>query len=80
MLVIRRRAGESVLVGDSIEIEVLEVQAGRVILGIHAPADVLLLRKELRVVAEANRLAACLPEEDRLRTLARGLNWPAPSR
>ena len=41
MLVIRRRSGESLLVGDNVEIEILEVSGGQVKLGIRAPRDVL---------------------------------------
>jgi carbon storage regulator len=57
MLVIRRRAGESILVGDGIEVSVIDISPTRVKLGILAPANVLILRKELRL-AEAENLAA----------------------
>lgn len=55
---IRRRCGESILVGDNVEIRVLEVAGGRVTLGITAPRDVLVLRNELRLTAEFNREAS----------------------
>lgn len=58
MLVIRRRAGESVLIGDEIEIEVLDVAGTQVKIGISAPRDVLILRREVRVTAEQNELAS----------------------
>ncbi len=58
MLVIRRRAGESVLVGEAIELEVLEVGQGQVKLGIRAPRDVVVLRKEVRIAAEENEAAS----------------------
>jgi carbon storage regulator len=57
MLIIRRKAGESILIGPGIEIEVVEVAAGRVKLGIVAPDDVFILRKEVRQ-AEQQNLAA----------------------
>lgn len=64
MLVIRRRAGESLLVGDSVEVEVLEVTQGQVKLGIRAPREVLVLRKEIKIAAEENRAASLgLPAE-----------------
>ena len=60
MLVIRRRAGESLLVGDDIEIEVLEVGLHKVKLGISGSRSVLVVRKEVRLTAENNRVAASL--------------------
>lgn len=58
MLVIRRRAGESVLVGEEIEMEVLEIGQGQVKLGIRAPREVVVLRKEVRIAAEENQAAS----------------------
>ena len=58
MLVIRRRGGESVLIGDSIEVQVIEVLPGQVTLGVLAPKEIPILRKEIRLAADAN-LAAC---------------------
>jgi carbon storage regulator CsrA len=49
MLVIRRRAGESLLIGDDIEIEILGLTQGHVKLGIRAPKTVTILRKEVRL-------------------------------
>ena len=58
MLVIRRRAGESVLIGEGVEVEVLEIAGNQVKIGISAPRDVLILRREVRLTAEQNELAA----------------------
>lgn len=58
MLVIRRRAGESILIGETIEVQVVEITPGRVKLGIAAPPEVLILRKEIRLAAEQNLAAA----------------------
>ena len=58
MLVVRRRAGESLLVGDSVEIEILEMSGGQVKLGIRAPREIAILRKEVRLTAEQNRMAS----------------------
>jgi carbon storage regulator len=58
MLVIRRKAGESLLIGESIEIEVIDVTPTRVKLGIKAPASVAVVRKEIRLTVEQNREAA----------------------
>ena len=58
MLVIRRRAGESILIGEDIEIQVAEIGAGRVKLGIAAPAEVAVLRKEVKLTRDQNLAAA----------------------
>ena len=58
MLLIRRRCGEAVLVGDNIEIQVLEIAGNRVKLGISAPREVLVLRNELKQTEEFNHAAS----------------------
>jgi carbon storage regulator len=47
MLILTRRPGESIQVGDNIEISILEIRGNQVRLGINAPPDVLVLRSEL---------------------------------
>ena len=58
MLILQRKEGESLLIGDEVEVTVLAVEAGRVRLAIQAPRDVTILRSELKVAAQANREAA----------------------
>jgi carbon storage regulator len=58
MLLIRRRIGESILVGEDIEIQVIDLTPSRVKLGIIAPREVPILRKEIRLSAEQNRAAS----------------------
>lgn len=58
MLVIRRRPGESFLIGDDVEIEVLDATSSQVKLGIRAPREISVLRKEIRVTSEQNRASA----------------------
>ena len=58
MLILQRKAGESVLIGEEIEVSVLSVEAGRVRLAIQAPKSVSILRSELKTAAEVNREAA----------------------
>jgi carbon storage regulator len=58
VLVIRRRAGESLLIGEDIEIQILEISPARVKLGILAPDSVQILRKELKLTIEQNVIAA----------------------
>ena len=58
MLVIRRRAGESILIAGDIEIEVLETTPTRVKLGIRTPKEVDVVRKEVGLIAGENLSAA----------------------
>lgn len=58
MLVIRRRAGESILIGDGVEIEILEIGSTQVKLGIRAPQNVVVLRKEIQITSEENLAAS----------------------
>jgi len=69
----KRRAGESFVIGDEIEIEVLEVAGSRVKLGIVAPDSVAIVRKEARVTREENITAAQPVAPDTLADLARRL-------
>ncbi|MCF6096386.1 carbon storage regulator CsrA [Thermovorax subterraneus] len=47
MLVLSRKKGEKLLIGDEVEITVLEIDGDRVKLGIKAPKGVKILRAEL---------------------------------
>lgn len=60
MLIIRRRAGESILLGEDIEVEVMELGSNRVKIGIRAPKHVPVCRKEVKLVREQNLAAAVL--------------------
>ena len=48
MLVLTRRAGEELLIGDCIRVQVVSIQGARVRLGIEAPPDVEVDRAEIR--------------------------------
>jgi carbon storage regulator len=59
LLVISRKKGESLLIGDDIEITVSKIEDGSVKLSISAPKSVTILRKELyKEVEKENRSAA----------------------
>lgn len=58
MLVITRKKGESLLIGDDIEITVIKLEDGSVKLGVQAPREVSILRKELyKEVEDENKEA-----------------------
>lgn len=59
MLVISRKKGESILLGEDIEITVSRIDDGSVKLSISAPKSVTILRKELyKAVEQENKKAA----------------------
>lgn len=59
MLVLSRRKGESIIIQDKIEITVLEVDGEIVKIGISAPKEIEILRKELVAsIIETNQEAA----------------------
>ncbi|MCI9557307.1 carbon storage regulator [Oscillospiraceae bacterium 50-16] len=58
MLILQRKEGESLLIGEEVEVTVLAVEAGRVRLAIQAPREVPILRSELKAAAQTNREAA----------------------
>lgn len=69
MLVIRRRAGESVMIGEGVEVTVIECSSTRVKLGIVAPASVAILRKEIQLAADQNVAAAEAVSPERVASL-----------
>jgi carbon storage regulator len=72
MLVMRRRAGESFLIGD-VEIQVLEVGGSRVKLGIRAPESMAIVRRELQITRNENLAAAQSVNEGVIQSLLKHL-------
>jgi carbon storage regulator len=59
VLTLTRSVGETIRIGDDIEVHVVEVRGGSVRLGFKAPREVAIHREEVyRQIAEANLLAA----------------------
>lgn len=59
MLVLTRKSGEGVLLGDNIKIVVVEVKGNQVRLGIEAPPELAVYREEVyRKIQEENITAA----------------------
>ena len=61
MLILRRRVGEKIVIGDGITVVVNRVSGGRVTLGIEAPQDVHIVRGELRPFDDQKPRPAVLP-------------------
>ena len=65
MLILTRKSGEGLFIGDEIRVTVLEIRGKQIRLGIEAPQHVVVLREEIyRRVQEQNLQAAGVKEAD----------------
>ena len=70
MLVLTRRLNQSINIGDEIEITVIEVRGDQVRLGVTAPRDVSVHRKEVYLqIQQENRAASASPDSTSLDAL-----------
>ncbi len=53
-MILSRKVGQSVMIGDSVEVKILGLRAGQIKIGIEAPKDVTVHREEIyeRICAE----------------------------
>lgn len=58
MLVLSRKIGESISVGNDISIRVVSIDKNNVKIGIDAPKEILVLREELKVAVEGANIEA----------------------
>jgi len=63
MMIMRRREGEKILIGDDIVIHIAQIGRNRVRIGIEAPRHVTIQAEEILRVAGANTAAACTTPE-----------------
>jgi carbon storage regulator len=75
MLIITRRPGEKIMVGDDVVIEVIEVSGSSVRVGIAAPRSIPVYREEIWAAVQAENKAAAASEVDQLPD-----DVPAPSK
>ena len=62
MLIITRRPGERIMVGDEVVVEVMEIVGNSVRIGVQAPRSVAVYREEIyAAVRDENRAAADAP-------------------
>ena len=69
MLVVTRKQGESILIGDDIEISVSKIEDGSVKIAIQAPREMAILRKELFNEVEKVNIEAAKVNLDLLNNL-----------
>ncbi len=75
MLVLTRKVGERIRIGDDVTLQVLEVRGGQVRLGLAAPAEVRIFREEVFLAIEGQNHKAQLADQGRLAEAARA--WEA---
>ncbi|HHW57523.1 MAG TPA: carbon storage regulator CsrA [Clostridia bacterium] len=63
MLILTRKVGQSIIIGEDIEIKILEIVDGQIKLGITAPKNISVLRKELIEIKDENLKAASVNKE-----------------
>ena len=70
MLALARKVNESMMIGNDIEITVLEIKGDQIKLGVKAPKSVPIYRKELYVqIQEENKQAGSAVDVEALRGL-----------
>jgi carbon storage regulator len=62
MLMMSRREGETILIGDEIEIVIARIGRTRVKVGIRAPRQTPVITREAKLVREENLTAAAAPK------------------
>lgn len=62
MLALTRRKGESLVINNNVEITVLEIRGDQIKIGISAPKEVPIYRKEVYLQIENENKAAITPE------------------
>ncbi len=73
MLLIRRHSGQSIRIGNDVEIHIAELSPSRVTIGISAPREVAVMRSELILTRSQNLAAADSLTHGGLNRLAGGL-------
>jgi carbon storage regulator len=58
MLVLTRKSNQSIMIGDDIEVSVLAIMGEKVRIGIQAPRDIPVFRKEVYLEIQDERLIA----------------------
>ena len=66
MLIITRRPGEKLMVGDDVVVEVIEVSGSSVRIGIAAPKSIPVYREEIWAAVQAENKAAAEAAVDQL--------------
>ena len=77
MLVLSRQRDESIIIGDNIEITVVDIRGEKVRLGINAPAHIPVHRKEVYEAIKREKMAAGGTGDHQVESLANRKHPPA---
>lgn len=69
MLVLTRKVGEVIAIGDNIKIKVVDVKGAQVRLGLEAPPDLRIYREEIYVKIQKENMLAAKWDMDDLKKL-----------
>jgi len=73
MLILTRKSGEMIRIGDAVTVRVLEIRGNQVRLGVEAPGDVRIYREEVyRAIQKEQDDPEAEPGERPLRDLPKG--------
>ena len=80
MLVLTRKSNQSIMIGDDIEVSVLSIMGEKVRIGIQAPRDIPVFRKEVYLEIQQENMAAGASAraevDDALKRLSSQRHWP----
>lgn len=75
MLILTRKVGEAIIIGDDTTIRILEAKGGQIKLGVEAPGNISINREEVyQRIIEENKNAAMQSSPDDLAALSGLLN------
>ena len=80
MLILTRKRNERIMIGDSIEVVIVDIRGEQVQLGINAPKDVPVHRREVyeAIVRENGRVLPKTPRRERMNPTNKHRNNGAP--
>jgi carbon storage regulator len=73
MLVLTRKSNQSIMIGDEIEVSVLAIMGEKVRIGIQAPRDIPVFRKEVYLEIQQEQAADAKGARDEVDAALRGL-------
>jgi len=71
MLVLTRKSGESLIIGENIEITIVSVRGNQVKIGVQAPGNVTIYRKELYERIKRENVEAARAKKEEISALAK---------
>ncbi len=70
MLILSRKINESIMIGDQIEISIVDIKGDQIKLGINAPKNVKVYRKEVYVAIQEENIEATKARPDAIHGLS----------